>query len=175
MCSKFRVIMCVPCFDSQTNPYYILSPLTLACESSGRQSHSLNFLRCSVCSVSVCRDCVHIKQGHQLNSHQINEISLTQEEHDLSSFETSLRSRMPANLIMSKDGLDEVAAIQNDKHRVASLSNYVFSLHRIKQSRLNWIIIYYARRDRTGEAIAEFKITNVRVCIVLSCVILCSI
>ena len=148
-------------------------PSHLACESSGRQSHSLNFLRCSVCSVSVCRDCVHIKQGYQLNSHQINEISLTQEEHDLSSFETSLRSLLPANIIMSKDGLDEWATIQDDKYRVASLSKYVFSLHRIKQSRLKWIIIYYARRDGTGEAVAEFKIMKARVCIVLSCVILC--
>lgn len=108
-----------------------------------------------------------------MNSHQISGISLTQEEHDLSSFETSLRSLLPANIIMSKDGLDEVATIQDDTYRVASLSNYVFSLHRIKQSRLKWIIIYYARRDGTGEAVAEFKITKVRVCIVLSCVILC--
>ena len=116
----------------------------------------------------MCRDCVHVKQGHQLNSHQINEISLTQEEHVLSSFETSLRSLLPASIIMSKDGLNEVATItENDKYRVTSLSKYVFSLHRIKQSRLKWIIIYYARRDGTGEAVAEFKITKVRVSLFL--------
>ena len=65
---------------------------------------------------------------------------------------------MPPNLIMSKDGLNEVAAIGNDKYRVASLSNYVFSLHRIRRNRRKWIIIYYARQDGIGEAVAEFKV-----------------
>ncbi|KAL7551244.1 LOW QUALITY PROTEIN: hypothetical protein ACHAWF_014435, partial [Thalassiosira exigua] len=113
------------------------------CETSGGESKSVNFLRCN---------------GYQLDSHDIREATFSKEERDLAGFETKLRCLMPANLVLSKEGLNEIANIEDDLHRASDIIGCVFALHRIKRDRLRWIIIYYARED-TGEAIAEFKIT----------------
>ena len=137
----------------------IQSSILCTCESSGRLSCNLNFLRCSICSVSVCRDCVHTKQGYQLQSHKITEVGISPQEHDMGLFETSLRSMLPASLIFSNDGFAEIAAIDDDKYRVSGLCGYTFGLHRIKRDNLKWCVVYYARKDGIGEAVAEFKIT----------------
>ena len=134
----------------------IKSSIWCTCETSGRKSQSLNFLRCSVCSMSCCRNCVHAKQGYQLESHDMKEVGLSQQDHDAGIFEMKIRSIMPPNLVLSKEGLQEVAAIENDKYRVGSLSRYAFSLHRIKRNRNKWSILYYARED--GSPVSELKI-----------------
>jgi len=135
----------------------IKSSIWCTCETSGRQSRSTNFLRCGICSVACCRDCVHVKQGYQLDSHDIQEKVNSRPKGD---FEMKLRSLMPPNLILSKNGLDEVAGQggASDTYRVAGLSGYIFGLHRIKRSRFKWIAVYYARDGGIGEAVAEFKI-----------------
>ena len=137
----------------------INSSIWCTCESSGRNSRSANFLRCRFCSVACCRDCCHGKQGYQTDSHDMKDVTLSKEDHDLGSFEIKLRSIMPATLVLSKDGLDEISAIKHDMHQVADISGYVFCLHRIKRGRLKWIAVYYAREGGIGAAIAEFKIT----------------
>mgnify|MGYP000176048987 CR=1 FL=1 len=70
--------------------------------------------------------------GHLL-PHDINEHILTNEVQAHEKFETKLRSIMPANLILSQDGINEIAAVSKDKHRVAGLSEFMFSLHRMKR------------------------------------------
>ncbi|KAL7533584.1 hypothetical protein ACHAXR_005329, partial [Thalassiosira sp. AJA248-18] len=137
----------------------IMSSIWCTCESSGRQSKSMNFLQCGICSVACCRECINFKQGYQLDSHNIHDVVLSKEAHDPAAFQVQLRSLMPANLILCKDGLDEIAANANDKYRVAHLSNYIFGLHRIKRGRRKWIAVYYAREGGIGEAVSEFKIT----------------
>jgi len=136
----------------------IKSSIWCTCETSGRISHSSDFLRCAVCSVASCRDCCHGKQGYQLDSHDIKDVHLTSDEHDSNSFEMTLRSLMPPSLHMDKEGLDKMASLCDDKYRVDGLSDYVFVLHRIKRHRMKWIAVYYARDGVIGEAVAEFKI-----------------
>ena len=135
------------------------SSIWCTCETSGKTSSSEMFLRCRECSMSVCRDCVHVKQGYQVDSHAITEHILSNEVHSQEEFEMKLRSIMPANLILGRDGVNEIAAINKDKYRVAGLSDYMFSLHRIKRDRRKWIALYYAREGRIGETIGEFKFT----------------
>ena len=135
------------------------SSIKCTCETSGKTSSSENFLRCRDCSMSCCRDCVHTKQGYQVGSHDINELILTNEVHAHEKFETKLRSIMPANLILSQDGINEISAVGKDKHRVAGLSEFMFSLHRMKREQNKWVIVYYAREGGIGEAVGEFKIT----------------
>ncbi len=137
----------------------IESSIWCTCETSGKTSSSEKFLRCRECSMSVCRDCVHVKQGYQVDSHSITECILKNEVHCQEEFEMKLRSIMPSNLILGRDGIDEIAAIDSDKYRVAGLSDYMFGLHRIKRDRRKWIALYYAREGRIGEAVGEFKVT----------------
>jgi len=135
------------------------SSIWCTCETSGKTSSSEKFLRCSDCSMSVCRDCVHVKQGYQVDSHAITEYILKNEIHRQEEFEVKLRSIMPSYLILGQDGVNEIASISEDKYRVAGLSDYMFGLHRIKRDRRKWIALYYAREGRIGEAVGEFKIT----------------
>jgi hypothetical protein len=135
----------------------IKSSIWCTCETSGRISRTTQFLQCRVCSVACCRDCCHEDQGYQLGSHDIKDVSLTA-EHDPSSFEMKLRSIMPASLLLSPDGIEQIALISNDKYRIASLSKYTYSLHQIKQSKMKWLAIYYARDEKTTETLAELKI-----------------
>jgi hypothetical protein len=136
----------------------IKSSIWCTCETSGRISRTSQFLQCRVCSVACCRDCCHEDQGYQLGSHDIKDVSLTA-EHDPSSFEMKLRSIMPASLLLSSEGIEQIASISNDKYRIASLAKYTYSLHQIKQSKMKWLAIYYARDEKTSETLAELKIT----------------
>lgn len=135
----------------------IKSSIWCTCETSGRTSRTCKFVQCRVCSVTCCRDCCHVDQGYQLDSHDIKEVSLAS-GHDPSSFEMKLRSIMPAYLLLGADGINEISSIANDKYRAAGLSKYTYSLHQIKQCRMRWLAIYYARDKKTSEALAELKI-----------------
>lgn len=136
----------------------IKSSIWCTCETSGRTSRTTQFLQCRICSTACCRDCCHEDQGYQLGSHDIKDVSLTS-EHDPSSFEMKLRSLMPASLLLSSDGIDQIASIAKDKYRIAALAKYTYSLHQIKQSKMKWLAIYYARDEKTSETLAELKIT----------------
>ncbi len=135
------------------------SSIWCTCESSGQTSSSTKFLRCRECSMSVCRNCVHVKQGYQVRSHAIIECTMSNEIHSKEEFEMKLRSILPANLILGRDGINEIAAINEDKYRVSGLSDYMFSLHRIKRDRRKWIALYYAREGRIGNSVGEIKFT----------------
>ena len=136
----------------------IKSSIWCTCETSGRTSRTTQFVQCRVCGVACCRDCCHVDQGYQLDSHDIKDVSLTA-EHDPSTFEIKLRSIMPASLMLSAEGIDKIASIGNDKYRVGSLTKCTYSLHQIRQNRMKWIAIYYARDSNTSETLAELKIT----------------
>jgi hypothetical protein len=135
----------------------IKSSIWCTCETSGRKSRTCQFVQCRLCGVACCRDCCHVDQGYQLDSHDIKDVSL-EEHHDPSSFEIKLRGILPASLSLSSDGISEIASISKDKYRVAGLSKYTYGLHQIKQSRMRWIAVYYARDEKTSEALAELKI-----------------
>ena len=135
----------------------ITSSIHCTCETSGKMSNSANFLQCRICSIFCCRDCIHAKQGYQFESHDMEEVVFSKEDRDISAFEVKLRSIMPANLIFCKEGIAEVAS-EKDKYRVGALY-LTFGLHRIKRSRHKWTVVYYARENGVGEAIAEFRIT----------------
>ena len=136
----------------------IKSSIWCTCETSGRTSRTTQFVQCRICGVACCRDCCHVDQGYQLDSHDIKDVSLTA-EHDPSAFEIKLRSIMPASLMLSAEGIDKIASIGKDKYRVGGLSKYTYSLHQIRQNRMKWIAIYYARDPNTSETLAELKIT----------------
>jgi hypothetical protein len=135
----------------------IKSSIWCTCESSGRTSKTCQFVQCRVCNVACCRDCCHVDQGYQLDSHDIKDVSLTA-EHDPSSFELKLRSIMPASLMLSAEGIHEIASIEKDKYRVSGLTKCTYKLHQVKQSRMKWMAIYYARDEKTSETLAELKI-----------------
>lgn len=136
----------------------IKSSIWCTCETSGRTSRTTQFIQCRICSVACCRDCCHVDQGYQLDSHDVKDVCLTAEEHDPSSFEMKLRSFMPASLMLSAEGVAAIAATAKDKYRVGGLTKCTYSLHQIKQSRMKWIAIYYARDSKTSETLAELKI-----------------
>ena len=135
----------------------IKSSIWCTCQTSGRTSRTTQFVQCRVCSVACCRDCCHVDQGYQLDSHDIKDVSLAS-EHDSSSFEIKLRSIMPSSLVLSSEGIDQIASIAKDKYRVRGLENCTFSLHQIKQSRMKWLAIYYARGPKSSETLAELRV-----------------
>ena len=98
--------------------------------------------------------------GYNLTSHDTVDIDISNEDHSLSSFQSKLRQIVPPTLVFGKEGIDKIAEMNDDTYRVSGLSNFVFSLHRIKRERRKWLIIYYARDNNgIGEAVAEFRIT----------------
>ena len=141
-------------------PEAIKSSVWCTCETSGSNSPATQFLQCKVCRVSCCRNCISTTAGYNLESHDTEDVDILAGEHCLGSFQTKLRQIVPPTLVFQKEGIDEIAHLTDDQHRVSTLSNCVFGLHRIKRDRRKWLISYYARDNHgIGEAIAEFRIT----------------
>lgn len=141
-------------------PAAVKSSIWCTCETSGSNSLSNQFLQCRVCRVSCCRNCVGATVGYNLESHDTVDVEISETDHSLAKFQSELRQIVPPILKFNKDGIKEVAEINDDKQRVSCLANYTFGLHRIKRERRKWLIIYYARDNRgTGEAVAEFRIS----------------
>jgi site-specific DNA-cytosine methylase len=138
----------------------VKSSVWCTCETSGSNSLSDQFLQCKVCRVSCCRNCISTTVGYNLTSHDTIVVDISNEEHNLSSFQSKLRQLVPPTLTFGKEGIGKIAEMNDDTYRVSGLSNFVFSLHRIKRDRRKWVIIYYARDNNgIGEAVAEFCIT----------------
>jgi hypothetical protein len=137
----------------------IESSIWCTCETSGTSTTTSCFLECRVCRVSCCRNCICSTAGYNLESHDTRDVEISMDTHDSRAFQTRLRSIVPSILRFTSEGIEEIVAVGSgdDKHRVRGLSVYNFRLHRIKRDRMKWIIVFYARRS--GEAIAEFKIT----------------
>ena len=76
----------------------------------------------------------------------------------MGAFENKLRNFVPPSLVFNKEGLESIAQMNKDCHRVSGLSGLMFSLHRIRRQRRKWIITYYAR-DSLSQAVAEFRLT----------------
>lgn len=141
-------------------PAAVQSSIWCTCETSGSNSLSTQFLQCRVCRVSCCRNCICTSAGYNLESHDTVDVDISVEDHNLASFQSKLRQIVPPTLVFGAEGIDTIAKLNGDEHRVTGLSNHVFSLHRIKRDRRKWLIIYYARENHgLGEAIAEFRIT----------------
>ena len=138
----------------------INSSVLCTCESSGRNSKTEEFVQCTVCRVSCCRDCLNDTTGYNLSSHKTEEFVVSSIDHDNGRFQTKLRSALPASLYLDNSGLEEIESVGCiDAKKVSNLANSPFNLHRIKRDRRKWIITYYARRNDVGEATAELRIT----------------
>lgn len=137
----------------------VASSIHCTCETSGTNSVSLQFLQCKICRVSCCRGCICSVAGYNLQSHQTQEFSLSHEEHDFGAFLSKLRAIVPSTLVFSADGIAELAGTE-DKHRVTTLSNFTFNLHRMKRDRRKWLISYLARENNGfGDAVATLLFT----------------
>jgi hypothetical protein len=139
----------------------VKSSIWCTCETSGSNATcAKEFVQCKLCRVSCCKGCVSEVSGYRLDYHDLIQIELTAEEHDLGSFQSKLREIVPSSLSFADDGLYEIAGTENDMHRVAALSGMTFNLHRIKRDRRKWLLLYYARANYgIGEALAELRIT----------------
>jgi hypothetical protein len=136
------------------------------CETSGQNSTSTQFLSCRISRIRCCRECCNSHAGYQLDSLDIEEITIqSPKERDLSVFENQLRNVLPPTIVfkedetmMEKDGdgvlfpsggnIGEDAPCKKLPH---------FALHRIRRQRRSWLVIYYAR-DSIDQPIAEFKL-----------------
>jgi hypothetical protein len=134
------------------------SSIWCTCETSGSNSSTNQFLECIVCRVSCCRECAHSFAGYNMESHKTKEVVISKEEHDLGDFLSKLRRSVPSTLVFGEAGINELVGATDDKFRASGLQYHKFKLHGIKRDRRRWIVIYYARVDDVGEAIAEFKI-----------------
>jgi hypothetical protein len=127
------------------------------CETSGQNSNATSFLTCTVCRVSCCRECCGAHAGYQLDGHEIEENSFADiSKRTTSHFEKKLRSCVPPTLVFEDGDEEDLALLDEDDRKISSLTGRVFSLHRIRRQRRNWIITYYTR-DKLGENIGEFK------------------
>lgn len=131
------------------------SSIMCTCETSGRNSDNADFVRCTVCGTSCCRDCIHTTSGYQLNSHNIESTSPVQREAP-GSFQAKMQCVVPTSIVFGEEGISTLSS----KFRANDLDKFLFGLHRVKRGRGSWSVIYYARADGgSGEAIAEFTIT----------------
>jgi hypothetical protein len=138
----------------------VKSSIWCTCETSGSNTSTSKFVQCKLCRVSCCRNCISEIAGYKLDSHDIVEVEISPHEHNLGLFQSKLREIVPSSLSFAKEGLDEIAEVQDDMHQVSALSNVVFSLHRIKREKKKWLLLYYARDDHgIGSALAEIRIT----------------
>lgn len=138
----------------------VKSSIWCTCETSGRNTSTSKFVQCKLCRVSCCRNCISEIAGYNLDSHDIVDVEIPPHEHNSGAFQSKLREIVPSSLSLAKDGLDEIAEVQDDMHQVSALSDVVFSLHRIKREKKKWLLLYYARDNYgIGQAIAEIRIT----------------
>ena len=155
--SSFYKLPCIADLFKQLLPLSkeaVDSSILCTCESSGRNSLSFDFVQCRQCGVSCCRDCLHSTAGYQLESHDVQSITVKSRMHG--TFQSKLHEIAPTSLVFDEDGISALAKV----HRAKDLDKFVFNLHRVRRDRKAWRIIYYARADAgTGEPIAEFVVT----------------
>jgi hypothetical protein len=137
----------------------VKSSIWCTCETSGSNSSTNQFLECIVCRVACCRECAHSFAGYDMESHKTKEVVISKEEHDLGDFLSTLRRSVPSTLVFGEAGITELVGATDDAFRVSGLQYHKFKLHGIKRDRRRWFVIYYARVDDVGEAVAEFKIS----------------
>lgn len=133
----------------------VKTSILCTCESSGRNSDTLEFVQCRVCGVSCCRNCIHSTSGIQLKSHDTQSLSLNSREAQ-GAFQSKLQCIVPMSLVFGKEGISSLSS----DHCAKDLDKFLFSLHRIWRDKKSWRIVYYARADcGVGEVIAEFIVT----------------
>jgi len=140
----------------------VKSSIWCTCETSGSNSDTELFLECKHCRVTCCRNCVGAVAGYNLDSHNTHEINISVDEHRLGAFRSKLLTAAANKaLVFNEDGIKEVASLagNEDGFRVTGLSNYKFCFHDLKRGRKKWLIIYRAREQTAGAAVAEFQIT----------------
>lgn len=148
------------CELAKLAPAAVKTSIWCTCETSGRNSLNTNFLWCTICRVSCCRDCCCTLAGTQLSSHEtVEHVVHGPNERNTGEMEAKLRALLPASIVFKKEGFDAIAKIDKDRHRVSGLSSFTFSLHKIRRQRRKWVICYYARVGDVGEAVGEFRIT----------------
>ncbi|CAB9508230.1 C-5 cytosine-specific DNA methylase [Seminavis robusta] len=149
-------------------PLAVKSSVWCTCESSGNRSRTNKFVKCKVCCVSCCRNCISEHAGYNLDTHDTVEIEIGNEsgadfpvdERNLFEFEKKLRSMLPSSVYLSKEGIGKVAEVENDRYRIRGLDKFSFVLYSIKRECGKWLIVYYARdKCGVGEAVAEMRIT----------------
>lgn len=149
-------------------PRAVDSSIQCTCESSGSNSTTNQFLRCVVCDVSFCRQCIHAHAGYNISSHETEEIDIdggnssesTENVRHTGAFQTRLRKILPPSLFFPKESISTIASVKDDCYRVVGLDKFTFKLHRIKRDRGKWLVIYYARDNNgVGEAVAEVRIS----------------
>ena len=129
------------------------------CETSGQNSGSDVFFQCSTCKISCCQECCGSTAGYQLESHTISEKSLPKDKRKLADFDTKLRNILPPTIFFGTESLSELSKTDGpDTHKVSLLENLSFNLHRISRLRRSWKIVYFAREQQVGEALAEISI-----------------
>eukprot|EP00980_Cylindrotheca_fusiformis_P003492 scaffold781_cov132-Cylindrotheca_fusiformis.AAC.11 len=128
----------------------------LQCESSGQNSSCDLFYQCRVCKISCCQECCNSTAGYQLKSHSVEKKTILQETRKPGAFEAKLRNSLPPTITFEE--LSELSTTEVESHRVRSLANLNFNLHRISRVRRAWNIVYFAKEDQVGEALAELSI-----------------
>ena len=146
---------------AQLAPAAVKSSVWCTCETSGRNSKSMDFLQCQTCRVACCSSCLGSHAGYQMNSHVVEERKLTFNEHRMGDFVSKLRNVAPPSLYFGKEGIESLARInKGDLHRVSDLWKFVFNLQKIRRERRKWVIHYNARDNNgVGEVVAEFRVS----------------
>jgi hypothetical protein len=138
------------------------------CETSGSNSRTKMFLQCKVCRASCCRNCISTTSGYNTESHDTFEVEIGEgtsadcpdDIRHIGTFQTKIRSIVPPSLYFTKEAIDAIAEVANDRYRIRGLEKFNFGLHRIKRDRRKWLVIYYARENNgLGEAVAEIRIS----------------
>jgi site-specific DNA-cytosine methylase len=141
-------------------PEAVASSVWCTCETSGRNSSSDTFMACSTCRISCCSSCLGSHNGYQMASHAVEEKRMAGDEHHMGHFQSKLRNVAPSSLVFDEQGIELLAGLNCDVHRVKDLWKFVFNLQDIKRKRRKWVIHYNARdNDGVGEVVAEFRIT----------------
>ena len=140
-------------------PEAVQSSVWCTCETSGRNSCSLDFLQCSACRISCCSSCIGSHTGYQMKSHDVKAMKLSSKEHHMGHFLSKLRNVAPASVVFDEGGIAFLAGLNSDVHRVVDLHKFQFNLQKVQRERRKWILHYNARDNNgVGEVVAEFRI-----------------
>ena len=159
------------------SPGAVISSIWCTCETSGSTTRTNRFLQCNVCRISCCRNCISTTAGYNLCSHDTIEVEIgtfcsnaTPKKEDARNaanhkdarnageFQTKLRQILPPSLHLTRDGIDEIAAVDDDCYRIRGLEKFSFGLHRIKRDRGKWLVVYYARENNgLRDTVAELR------------------
>jgi len=109
----------------------IKASIFCTCETSGRNSRTPHFVECRTCRISCCRNCLSQVAGYNMTFHDTREVTLSVAEHCHGSFQAKLRDALPSSLKLSEGGWRDLENLGEDRHRVRSIRNCTFLLHRI--------------------------------------------